>query len=84
MAFAGMSEMRTVMADLNKIGCGPNLALVDSNLKRALVSASLGSGYALGHTPPDQRHTISDLGTTWAKHAQSWAEQRLDPAKQAA
>ena len=27
-------------ADLNKIGCGPNLALVDVNLKRSLIAAS--------------------------------------------
>jgi hypothetical protein len=77
-AFIAMSEMRSVVTQLNGLGVRhPTLRLVDVNLRRALIAASIGSGYALGHLSPGERHTIVELGQGWANGVQAWAEQRL-------
>jgi hypothetical protein len=75
--FIALSELRDTVQSLNRLGCGPNLGLVDANLKRSLISQSMGSGYALGHIPPGSRHTISELGSMWSATVQAFAADRL-------
>jgi hypothetical protein len=74
--FIALSELRDTVQALNRLGCGPNLGLVDANLKRSLISQSMGSGYALGHIPPGSRHTITELGTLWGVTVQAFAADR--------
>jgi hypothetical protein len=82
-AFTYFDNMRRTVTELNKLGFKhPSLGLVDVNLRRALVSASIGSGYALGMLPPTQRHTVADLGNGWAEGIQKAAELKLgEPEK---
>jgi hypothetical protein len=75
--FIALSELRDTVQQLNRLGCGPNLGLVDANLKRSIISQSMGSGYALGHIPPGSRHTISELGSMWSATVQAFAADRL-------
>jgi hypothetical protein len=76
--FIALSELRDAVQSLNRLGCGPNLALVDANLKRSLIAQSMGSGYALGHVPPDARHTVGELGGMWCATVTAWASHRFN------
>ena len=85
-AFAAFDDIRATVIELNKLGCNhPSLNLVDVDLRRALINASMGSGYALGHLAPGERHTIGELGMGWAAGISTWAQRQLDePASEAA
>jgi hypothetical protein len=81
-AFTALGDLRAVVTEVNQLGCNTvNLNLVDANLRRALITASMmgGPSLALGHTAPDQRHSVSELGAGWSRAVEGWANQRLEP-----
>jgi hypothetical protein len=63
--------LRELLIQLNQLGAGPNLNLVDISMRRALVTASMSMRLKLEHLPPNQRSTFADLAKRWfAAHAQ--------------
>jgi hypothetical protein len=81
-AFVALADLRAVVTEVNKVGCATvSVNLVDANLRRAIVTASMAGGpsLALGHTPPNERHSVFELGANWSRAVEGWANQRLEP-----
>jgi hypothetical protein len=76
-AFGELSEIYKCAASLNAICYPPNAQVVEVNLKRVLVAASLDSRFSLGALAPIDRHTAWELAKRWGEGIDSFAEQRL-------
>jgi hypothetical protein len=86
-AFVALADLRATVTELNKLGCNTvNLNLVDANLRRSLITASMAGGpsLALGHTPPAERHSVFELGANWSRAVEGWANQRLESKQKSA
>src|SRR5262245_4373362 len=60
-AFAALHEIREAGFTLSRIGYGPNGTLIESNLRRAIVTASLGTRFSLGALAPSEQHSVVEL-----------------------
>jgi hypothetical protein len=77
-AFAALGDMRGVASELARIGCPPSPMLLESNLKRALITVSMSGGrFALGHLAASEKISMLELGQRWSEAIQHWAAQRL-------
>jgi hypothetical protein len=65
------------MTELNRLGAGPNINLVEVSCKCALIAASMGSGLQLEHLAPGERHSFAELAERWAYNVEGFAAQRL-------
>jgi len=74
--FAHTAELRLALIELSKLG-GPNIYLADSALKRALITASMGSKLQLMHLAPTDRHSFAELTDRWAQGVTAFAERKL-------
>jgi hypothetical protein len=55
--------------------------LIESNLKRALIAASMGTRFAMGHLAPGERHSVVELTGKWAEGIEASAARRLGDEK---
>jgi hypothetical protein len=75
--FEHFAAFRAVMVELHRLGAVPNTELVDSACRRALTAAASGSRLQIGHLPPNERHTFSELATRWSEGISAFTAQRL-------
>jgi hypothetical protein len=71
--FKMYNSFRNEMIELNRLGAGPNINVVDSVCRRALETASMGTRLQLVHLAPTDRVTFEELATSWKAHTAAWA-----------
>jgi hypothetical protein len=74
LGFGLYNAMRADMIELNRLGAGPQINLVDVMCKRALETASLRTRLALAQVAPLDRVTFAELATSWAKNIATGAQ----------
>jgi hypothetical protein len=66
--FAQYDAFREFMFELYRLGFTPQINLIDTASRRALITHSMGTRLQIEHLAPGERHSFSDWTSRWTEH----------------